>query len=74
MKTYKEYLAASKPITRDPAPAGAMPKCTKGDSHRYRRKVKAMQHNGDVFTYLLPTKKDGTLNKAALKRMRSIEL
>lgn len=71
-KTYAEYLRDRKPITRDPAPAGAMPKITKGDSHKYRRKVRAMNKKGEIFKYLVPTNNQGTINKAALKRMRSI--
>lgn len=73
-KTYAEYLADSKPITRDPALVGALPKYSRGDTHRSRRKIKAMKKNGEVFVHQLPTKKNGTLNKAALKRMRSIQL
>ena len=71
-KTYAEYLKERKPITRDPAPVGAMPKITKGDSHKHRRKVHAMSKKGEVFKHLVPTNNQGTINKAALKRMRSI--
>jgi len=71
-KTYAEYLADRKPITRDLAPVGALPKYSKGDTHRSRRKIKAMKNHGEVFIHQLPTKKDGTLKKATLKRMRSI--
>lgn len=42
-KTYLEYLANSKPITRDPAPVGASPKNVNGDSHKYNVKVKNMK-------------------------------
>lgn len=68
-KTYKEYLAESKPITRNLAPVGAVPKMSRGDSHRHRNLTKTMSEKKMLPVYQIPVHKNGIIKVKESKRM-----
>lgn len=70
MKTYAQYVAESKPITNNLAPPGAMPKYTKGFSHKHRFKLQAMKRKGEIFVHQVPVLKSGIISPSKLKKMK----
>jgi hypothetical protein len=69
-KTYKEYLANSKPITHNLAPTTALPKYSKGDTPRQRTKRQYIKEKGIIRTHEMPLRKDGTVDVVAYKKLR----
>lgn len=58
-KSYAEYLAENKPITKHLAPVLAQPKRTKGDTLAHRDRLKRMEEHGEIFVHTLTATKGG---------------
>ncbi len=71
-KTYAEYVAESKarPPSIHLAPAGAVPKHTKGDYPKARVVNKIRLENGDFKVGEVPFQKDGVINRSKYNKIR----
>lgn len=65
-KTYKEYLAESKPITNHLANHSAMPKFSGGDTPKYRFQQETLKKKGVIVVATAP-KYNGLLNNKKIK-------
>jgi hypothetical protein len=66
-RPYKEYLKLNKPITNHLASIKAIPKMTKGDSHRHRRILQNLKSKGLVELHTVPIR-GKSYNVSELKR------